>query len=464
MCATVIRGTVHSWDPFMAEIGTWQSSVGPGAPVRRTSHAVCRAGNASSGGFSLAVNAARVVFPDADREEIARAVADILGSGMLTLGPYTQRFEAAFAAAHPVTRPVAHHVPHPAAHPQAHPAARPPGGTRDGGAVDGQLPHAIATASGTSALEIILRALGVAGGDVVVPANTFYATAAAVLRAGARPVFADIDVATLALSPESVLAALTPATAAVVLVHVGGLISPHVDQLGSACAQRGIPLVEDAAHAHGSSYDGRYGGSFGAAAAFSFYPTKVVTAGEGGMILTRSARLAGEARIYRDQGKDSFGANHHVRPGYAWRMSELNAACGLVHLRRMAEFIERRRAVAARYDQALAGLDGLRPLREPRGCRSNFYKYTALLPPGADRARFKRELARRHGVRLAGEVYDLPLHRQPVLTEFAGPALPVAEDVCARQICLPVHSDMRDDEIDQVTTAVAAVYGALAGV
>jgi perosamine synthetase len=388
----------------------------------------------------LVVNAARVVFPAADREEIARAVADVLGSGMLTLGPYTRQFEAAFAAAHPARGP------------------------RDDDPPDGQFPNAIATASGTSALEIILRALGVGGRDVVLPANTFYATAAAVLRAGARPIFADIDVSTLGLSPESVLAALTSDTAAVVAVHIGGLISPHVDQLRVTCAERGIALVEDAAHAHGSTYDGRFAGSFSAAAAFSFYPTKVVTCGEGGMILTRSARLADEARIYRDQGKGSFGANHHVRHGYAWRMSELNAACGLVHLRRMAEFIERRRAVAARYDEALAGLDGLQPVREPSGCRSNFYKYVALLPAGADRERFKRELAKRHEVRLAGEVYDLPLHRQPVLAEFAGPALPVAENVCARQICLPVHSDMRDDEIDQVVAAVAAVYGALAGV
>ena len=124
-----------------------------------------------------------------------------------------------------------------------------------------------------------------------------------------------------------------------------------------------IPLIEDAAHAHGSTFDGRFAGSFGAAAAFSFYPTKVVTSGEGGMILTTSADLAAEARIYRDQGKGSFGANHHVRRGYAWRMSELHAAAGLVHLRRMEQFIDRRRAVAARYDAGLAELGFLQPAR-----------------------------------------------------------------------------------------------------
>ena len=193
----------------------------------------------------------------------------------------------------------------------------------------------MAVSSGTAALEIILRSVGVAGRDVVVPANTFFATAEAALRAGGRPVFADIDPMTFALSPQTLLAALTPRTGAVLVVHIGGLITPHVDELRTICAERGIALVEDAAHAHGASYDGRPAGSFGAAAGFSFFPTKVVTCGEGGMILTGSDAIAQAARIYRDQGKGSVGANHHVLHGYAWRMSELAAATGLVHLRRI---------------------------------------------------------------------------------------------------------------------------------
>jgi perosamine synthetase len=383
----------------------------------------------------LAVSPARVVFPAADREEIAAAVTEILASGMLTLGPYTRQFEAAFAAAH--------------SRPDAPPA---------------DIPHAVAVSSGTAALEIALRYVGVSGRDVVVPANTFYATAAAAARAGGRPVFADMDPATFALSPDTLAAALTPRTAAVVVVHVGGLISPDLDELRRMCAERGIALIEDAAHAHGSTWDGQFAGTFGTAAAFSFYPTKVVTCGEGGMVLTSSAECADEARIYRDQGKGSFTTNHHVRAGYAWRMSELSAVTGLVHLRRMAAAITRRREVAARYSGALTELDGLTVLAEPAGCESNFYKYIAVLPPGCDRTRFKQELADRHQVRLAGEVYDVPLHQQPVFAEFAGAALPVAEDLCARHVCLPVHSDMTDDEVDQVLTAMTAVYGAMAGV
>jgi dTDP-4-amino-4,6-dideoxygalactose transaminase len=381
----------------------------------------------------LAVQAARIVFPAADRDEIAAAVTRILASGNLTLGPYTRQFEAAFAAAH---------------------------SGRAGTA--GHRPHAVAASSGTAALEVILRSIGVAGRDVVVPANTFFATAEAALRAGGRPVFADIDPLTFALSPRTLAAAMTPQTAAVMLVHIGGLITPHVDNLRQICADRGVALVEDAAHAHGASYDGRHAGSFGMAAGFSLFPTKVITCGEGGMILTESDHLAEQARIYRDQGKGSAAANHHVLHGYAWRMSEQAAATGLVHLRRLTEFIEHRRSVAARYDEALAGLEGLDPLSEPPGCRTNYYKYIAVLPPGADRAGFRRKLADDHQVRLAGEVYDLPLHRQPVFAEFAGPPLPVAEDLCARHICLPVHSDMTADEVDQVISAVSAVYGALA--
>jgi dTDP-4-amino-4,6-dideoxygalactose transaminase len=366
------------------------------------------------------------VFDADDRAAVAAAVAESLATGALTLGPHTERFETAFGAAH-------------------------------------RAQHAVAVSSGTAALEISLRVVGVANRDVVVPANTFYATAAAVVHAGGRPVFADVEASTFALSAASVEAVLTPSTAAVVLVHVGGLISPQVDAIRRLCDSRGIALVEDAAHAHGCSLDGRMAGTFGLAGAFSFYPTKVTTSAEGGMILTGSAQVRDEARIYRDQGKGAFLANHHVRDGASWRLSELNAAAGAVHVQRLKDFVQHRRTVAARYTAALAGLDSLETLVEPAGCVSNYYKYIVLLPEGADRAHFKSEVADRFAVRLSGEVYDLPLHKQPVLQKYANGALPVAEDVCARHVCLPVHSDMRDDEVDQVLTAVTAVAGEMFG-
>jgi perosamine synthetase len=189
------------------------------------------------------------------------------------------------------------------------------------------------------------------------------------------------------------------------------------------------------------------------------------------MVVTTSEELADEARVYRDQGKGTFLANHHIRLGSAFRMSELNAATGVVHLRRMNEFIARRRSVASRYTAELSRLDGLSPPVEPAGSRSNYYKYILLLPPGLDRESVKKELADRHGVRLSGEVYDLPLHRQPFFAAGPGegaagppPPLPVTEDVCARHVCLPVHSDMHDDEVEHVVTAVSRVYSSLTGI
>ena len=370
-----------------------------------------------------AVPAARIVFSEQDRAEIGRRVEESLRTGSLTLGSNTTELEAAFAATH-------------------------------------QAPFAIAVSSGTAALEIILRSLDVAGGDVLIPANTFAATAFAVLAAGARPVLADVDQHTLSLSVATVTAALTKDTAAVVLVHIGGLITAEVLELQALCRRRGVALVEDAAHAHGSTYVGRSAGSFGVAGSFSFYPTKVITAAEGGMIVTADERIRDEALAYRDQGKAGFHSNMHTRQGYAWRMSELHAAVALVHLRRLPEFLVVRRRVAARYDEGLRELPWVTPILPSSDSHSNYYKYVALLDAGIDRGQLKARLRQRYNVSLSGEVYETPLHLQPVFENLPHVPLPVAEDVCGRQICLPVHSDMTDAEVERV---LAAVRDLLAG-
>ncbi len=369
---------------------------------------------------------ARVVFSGDDRQEILDLIDAALVSGNLTLGPLTEQFEEAFAARH-----------------------------------GGLLP--VATASGTSALEISLRAAGVGGGEVVVPTNTFFATAAAVVHAGGRPRFADIDPSTLALSAATVAAALTPETVAVIHVHIGGRITPEMPAIRELCDKRGICLIEDAAHAHGSTLDGHPAGSWSRAAAFSFYPTKVVAGAEGGMLLTADPSIRDEARILRDQGKASFLGGGHIRMGSAWRMSEVQAAVALVHLRRIDDFIAVRRGVAARYDDALAACPGLEVSPEPTGSRSNYYKYVAMLAPGLDRAAIKSELRERFGVCLSGEVYATPLHREPVFAPFADCHLPVAEDLCARHICPPIHSDMTAAEVERVVGALHATLARASG-
>ena len=369
---------------------------------------------------------ARVVFPPEARRQALAWIDEAMMTGALTLGPRTIELEEAFAARH---------------------------GTR----------YAVAVSSGTAALEIILRSLGVAGKEVLVPANTFFATAAAVLHAGGRPRLADVEAATLALSAATVREALTDETAGVVMVHIGGLVSPEVEAIGRLCEERGLFLVEDAAHAHGAAWAGRGAGSFGGAGAFSFYPTKVLTAGEGGMILTADEGLRDEARIYRDQGKAGFLGGDHVRLGAAWRMSELHAAVALAHLAYLDEFLAVRRRVARRYDEALTEVAGITPVRPPAQSRSNYYKYPALLDPAVDRQVLKGRL-RARGVGLSGEVYASPLHHQPVFAGVPRAAVAVAEDVCRRHICLPIHSDMNDEEATYVIASLEAALEELAPV
>src|SRR4051812_20189257 len=203
----------------------------------------------------LRVPPAQVHIPATDRQEILRRIDEAMSAGQLTLGAIGRELEERFAAHH---------------------------GAR----------HAIAVNSGTSSIEIPLRALGVKDKEVLVPANTFFATAAAEIAAGARPKFVDCDPSTMAIDLESVRAAIGPDTAGVVVVHIGGLVTPVIRELKALCDEHGIFLFEDAAHAHGSSLGDQMAGTFGIAGSFSFYPTKVITSGEGGIIVTDDDRIA----------------------------------------------------------------------------------------------------------------------------------------------------------------------------
>jgi dTDP-4-amino-4,6-dideoxygalactose transaminase len=373
----------------------------------------------------MRVPPARVSFPPEDRAEILARIDAALTSGQLTLGSIGRELEDAFAARH-------------------------------------QARHAVAVSSGTSALEIILRAIGVADREVLVPANTFFATAAAAVHAGARVRFLECDPTTMAVDLDDVAAQIGPDTAAVVVVHIGGLISGAVPALAELCSERGVALVEDAAHAHGSALAGKSAGRFGGAAAFSFYPTKVIAGGEGGMIVTDDDTIADEARTYRDQGKGSFHANFHTRLGANWRMSEPHAAIVLSQLGRLDEFIAARQALAARYDDAVDGL-GLRALTIPVDAHCNYYKYIAFLPDGIDRTILKQTVRERFDIGLSGEVYDTPLHEQPVFAPLADRDLKGAEWLCARHICLPLYPSLTEGDVDDVVGALATVLTELKG-
>ena len=372
--------------------------------------------------LSRKVPAAKIQFLPEDRAWIADRIQEVLGTGQLTLGKYGMEFEHKFAQFCGVR-------------------------------------HAIAVNSGTSSLEIILRALGIQGKDVLVPTNTFFATAAAVVHAGGRPVFVDMDAESFAVRPEDLDKMVTLKTAAVIVAHIGGIVSKQLPALQEWAARKGVCLVEDAAHAHGSSYNGVRAGAFGVAGSFSFYPTKVMTSGEGGMIVTNDTRIAEEARIYRDQGKASFTVNAHVRMGYNWRMSEPHAIIGLKHLERLPMMISDRQRIAALYDRELATSKGLATVSIPAEGVCNYYKYVVVLKERQDRKALKALLREKYGVSLAGEVYEEPLHKQPVFAEYVSGPLPVAEDYCARHLCLPIFSGMEDADAHQVVDALKEVIG-----
>jgi dTDP-4-amino-4,6-dideoxygalactose transaminase len=364
---------------------------------------------------------AKVYFSAEDQRAVLDLIGNCLSNGRLTMGAYGRQFEDEFARY---------------------------AGTR----------YAVAVNSGTSAIEIPMRIFGVRNREVLVPANTFFATVLAVLHAGGRVRFVDCDPETLSLDPEDLRRKVTPSTAGVIVVHIGGLVTPKIEEIQALCREHGLFLFEDAAHAHGSAYRGRMAGTFGDAASFSFYPTKLVTCGEGGMIVTDDKRVRDEALLYRDQGKVSFTQNRHGKLGYNWRMSELHAAVGLTHFRRLEEFIAERTALAAVYDRGLRKISGLRPLAIPDGCRPNYYKYVALLDEGISRSRLKARLREEYGVGLSGEVYECPCHLQPIFAgRFRPGDLPAAEDLCARHICLPLYQGMGLDDAGYVLDSLDKV-------
>ncbi|GAA1964985.1 DegT/DnrJ/EryC1/StrS family aminotransferase [Kitasatospora viridis] len=367
----------------------------------------------------------RVGFTRAARAEVTAAIEQTLDSGVLTIGPLVARFEAELA-----------------------PWAGGP---------------TVAVDSGSSALEIALRDIGVTGRTVLVPVNTFIATAAGALRAGASVDFVDLEPDGLGLCPDSLRERLDQhggSVAAVIAMHTGGYVSPLLPRVVEECHRRGIPVIEDAAHAFGSSLGGKRAGSIADYGTYSFYPTKVLTSAEGGAVTAADpARTEAFLRL-RDHGRVRPGATLHDSLGSNWRLSEVHAAVGLAQLRRFAERTAARARLAARYDEQLAGLAGLRVQPVPEGSTTSWYKYLVHLDEGVDRAELKARLRAEHGIALAGEVYDLLLCDQPYFAAgFGGRAFPQAREFADRHACLPLYPELTEGEQDRVVRALHEVLG-----
>jgi dTDP-4-amino-4,6-dideoxygalactose transaminase len=349
---------------------------------------------------------------DADREEHDAAIARVLDSGWYVLGQEGRAFEEEFAQA-----------------------------VCGGG-------FAAGVASGTDAIELALRALGVGHGDeVVTQANTCVPTIAAIERAGATPVLCDVEPDAGTMDPESLARALTPATRAVIPVHLYGQCA-DVDAIREVAGD--VPIVEDCAQAHGAALRGRPAGTLGDLAAFSFYPTKNLGGlGDGGAVASPDAELVERVRLLRAYGQTERYL--HVEHGVNSRLDELQAAILRVRLPRLAAANERRRTIARTYDAALAQTDA-RPLARLEDRLHAYHLYVLRV---ADRDAFQAAMEAA-GVQTLIH-YPRPVHRQPPYDALGGDVdLSVSERLAGEIVSLPIYPELTDAEVEQVAAAAAA--------
>ncbi|HEU4759050.1 MAG TPA: DegT/DnrJ/EryC1/StrS family aminotransferase, partial [Dehalococcoidia bacterium] len=370
-------------------------------------------------------------WPLLDDDDVT-AVAEVLRSGRLTqlTGGTVAAFEEAFAAWHGVR-------------------------------------HCVATSSGTTAIHVALAALDIGPGDeVIVPAHTFIASATPVLHQRATPVFADVDPQTYCLSPQSVAERITGRTKAIVAVHLNGHPA-DLDPLLALAQPRGIAVVEDAAQAHGALYKGRKVGTIGRLGCFSFWEDKIMTTGgEGGAVIKGDDALAERLRRLRHHGEGPSPGERqhfHLELGYNYRMTAMQAATGLVQLRRLDEYLEARRRNAAYLSERLGELDRIEPPFVAPYAVHSYYKYICRLHPesGISIAEFVRAVAA-EGVPISRR-YPTPLPQQPVFREasYGGAPCPVAERLAGEMFTLLVHPTVATADLDDVVRAirkVAAVY------
>lgn len=362
-----------------------------------------------------------LAHPDVGEEEIA-AVSRVLRSSILTGGAETEAFEVEFAAYH--------------------------------GA-----PHGIAFANGTVALLALYTALGIGPGDeVIVPSLTFVSSVTSVVHAGATPVFAEVDPDTFNLDPSDVARRLGPKVKAILAVHYGGQPADLAELAGLA-ASAGVLLLEDAAEAHGARYRGRYVGTWGSAGMFSFTPTKNMTTGEGGMVLTSNGELASRLRLLRNHGQTEPYVHSFV--GFNWRITEMQAAMGRAQLAKLPGILARKLALADEMDRLVGTLPGVQP-PATRPDRDHVHMlYTVKLESGpAVRDAVIDQMSRR-GVQ--ARVYFPPVHRQPIFG--CVPAeLPVTDRVAGSILSLPIHSRLTLCEVEEVAGALEESIDAVCAV
>jgi len=348
----------------------------------------------------------RLNFSDSFIEKFKHGVSEILLSDSLSEGEYVKKFEKNFSSII-------------------------------------KSRNCISTTSGTTALEIALRSIGVEGKKVIVPSNTFFATAVSVLNAGGILDLVDCDAKFGAVDPVSLRKKIDNNTAVVILVHVGGIITSNIEKIEKICNEYNVALVEDAAHAHGSCFKDRFAGTIGDVGCFSFFPTKVMTTGEGGMISTNNDDLAKKIRSLKDFGRDPNNSGLCLLSGGTnGKINEFTGLFGYLECERVKNRIDRRNQLVEIYEKELSGTTYEIVTQESGSC--SYYKCIVKTQiPGSRIKSFCKE----RNVSLTGEVYSIPVHEQPRFKNlFRGEKFENTDIWSKYHVCPPLYPELSDEE------------------
>jgi dTDP-4-amino-4,6-dideoxygalactose transaminase len=353
-------------------------------------------------------------------DEMRAAAVNVLNSGRLVKGPECGELEDSFADMH---------------------------GTA----------HAVGVSNGTAALLLSMKAIGISEGDqVFVPGHTYFATVSPVLELGAEPIFVDVDSNRYTMAPKELQEAVTDADdpAAIAVTHMHGQPA-EMDKILNIADEYGLKVIEDAAQAHGATFNGQPVGSFGDAGCFSFYPTKNMTVGgDGGMVTTDDSELAATVRALRNHGRDETGEHTHL--GLNYRLDEVKAAIGRKQLEHLPDWSQARRDTATVYDRNLRSVESV-TIPETYEDTTHVYHHYAVLVPNGERREFRAYLDD-HGIG-TGIHYDVAVHEHDAVQHRVGNHdVPVAEDICARTVSLPMHPRLHKEKIEYVCEKIERYF------
>lgn len=367
--------------------------------------------------MSIKVQFGKPFFSSESRFKVMKGIDEILSSGNLMFGKYTAEFEFSFAKY-----------------------------------VDTEF--ALSVNSCTTALQISLMHFDVKGKEVLVPAGAFLTDISAIRWAGGIPVLVDIDPSTLSFDFEDLKRKITSKTSGIIWVHLTGIIASNWRDIIELAKVNNLFLIEDCAHAHGSTIEGKMAGSLGDVGCFSFYPTKVMTTGTGGMITTNNPEIANSAKELRLFGRKN-GTGSVIREGNDWFLDEIRSCIGLYQLEDLEVGVKRREVIAKMYHEAFKNIAGISLLKISDKMRPSWYHYTMFVD---DKINYDQLVAKlKNTFQIPTKQIYIPLHKEFIFQEFDQPGLEKTENILFRSLCLPIFVDMQDDQIVYVIDSVKKV-------